>query len=152
MFSPFGFLSPEDFENYLAYQSLNLISMFSFQYVTILGVDTCCMQGCLIWNIVTLQVSCGIHVADLFSFLCCPIMCLCVLCSVLICPLRFPHKNDVQFVFTSSCLIYVICVCLGIVASNTYCVVFLFCFSSSFVHYVSSFSGVSIIDCPFSIL
>ena len=43
----------------------------------------------------------------------------------------------VQFVFTSSCLyegsrlIYVICVCLRIVVSNTYCVVFLFCFSSS---------------------
>jgi hypothetical protein len=33
-------------------------------------------------------------------------------------------------------LIYVICVCLGIVVSNTYCVVFLFCFSSSCVHYV----------------
>ena len=41
------------------------------------------------------------------------------------------------FVFTScclqqgSCLIYVICVCLRKVVSNTYCVVFLLCFSTS---------------------
>jgi hypothetical protein len=51
--------------------------------------------------------------------------------------LRFPHQNEVRFVLTSnylqeySCLIYVICVCLRIVVSNTYCVVFLFCLSSS---------------------
>jgi hypothetical protein len=38
------------------------------------------------------------------------------------------------------CLIYVICVSLRIVVSNTYCVVFLFCFSSSCVLYVTSFS------------
>jgi hypothetical protein len=49
------------------------------------------------------------------------------LCSVLWCPLRFPHKNDVWFVFTSSCLqeglclIYVICVCLCLVVSNMQC-------------------------------
>ena len=47
-----------------------------------------------------------------------PIICLYVLDSVLLCPLQFPHKNDVLFVFTSSCLqkgsclIYVISVCL----------------------------------------
>ena len=34
-----------------------------------------------------------------FSFLCCPIMCLSSFSSVLWCPLRFPHKNDVWFVF-----------------------------------------------------
>ena len=45
-----------------------------------------------------------------------------------------PHKNDVRFLFISSCLyegschIYVICVCLGIVVSNTYCIVFLLWF------------------------
>ena len=33
--------------------------------------------------------------------------------------------------------------------SNTYCVVFLFCFSSSCVSYVASFSGLSMFDCPF---
>lgn len=33
-------------------------------------------------------------------FLCCLIMCHYVLISVLWCPLRFPHKNDVRFIFT----------------------------------------------------
>ena len=37
---------------------------------------------------------------------------------------------------------YVICVCLHIVVSNTYCVMFLFCLSSSCVPYVDSFSIV----------
>jgi hypothetical protein len=48
-----------------------------------------------------------------------------------------------------SCLIYV---CLRIVMSNTYCVVFLFCLSSFCVHNVDSFSGFSIPDCPFGFL
>jgi len=37
-------------------------------------------------------------------FLCFPIMCLYVLSSVLRSPIRFPLKNDIRFVFTSSCL------------------------------------------------
>jgi hypothetical protein len=41
---------------------------------------------------------------------------------------------------------------LRIVVSNTYCVVFLFCFSSSCVPDVASFSGLSIFDCPFGVL
>ena len=49
-------------------------------------------------------------------------------------------------------LIYITCVCLRIVMCNTYCVVFLFCFFSSCVPYVASFSGLSIFDCPFGIL
>jgi hypothetical protein len=36
--------------------------------------------------------------------LCCHIMCLYVLSSVLRCALRYPHKSDIRFVFTSSCL------------------------------------------------
>ena len=36
------------------------------------------------------------------SFLCCPVVCLCVLDFVLLIPLRFPH---VWFVFISSCLL-----------------------------------------------
>ena len=48
--------------------------------------------------------------------------------------------------------IYVICVCLRIVVSNAYCVVFLLCLSSSCVPYVASFSGLSIYDCPYGIL
>jgi hypothetical protein len=42
----------------------------------------------------------GVHVAYIFRFLCCPIICLYVLSSVLGCPLRFTHKNDGRFVFT----------------------------------------------------
>jgi hypothetical protein len=86
------------------------------------------------------------------------IMCLYVISSVLWCPLRFSNKTDVRFVFTSgclwegSCLIHIICVCLCIVVSNTYCVMFLICFSSSCVPYVASFSRLSILDCPFGIL
>ena len=59
------------------------------------------------------------RVAHIFSFLCCPFVCLYVFSSVLWYPLRFPHRNDVRFVFTSSCmkegacLIYVICVCFA---------------------------------------
>ena len=65
----------------------------------------------------------------------------------------------VRFLFTSSCLQYedsclinVICECLCIVVSTTYCVVILFCLSSSCVPYVASFSGLSIFDCPFVFL
>ena len=32
------------------------------------------------------------------------------------------------------------------------CVVFLFCFSSSCIPYVTSFSGLPVCDCPFGIL
>ena len=48
----------------------------------------------------------GIRFAHRFTFLCCPIMCLYVLGSVLWCPLRGPHKRDIldMFVFTSSYL------------------------------------------------
>ena len=42
--------------------------------------------------------------------------------------------------------VYVICFCLRIVVSNTYCIVFLFCFPPSCVPYIASFSG-----CPFFI-
>jgi hypothetical protein len=59
--------------------------------------------------------------SSFLSFLCCPIMCLYVLSSVLGCPLPFLHRNDVRFVFAYSCLlqgscvIYVSCACLGII-------------------------------------
>jgi hypothetical protein len=62
----------------------------------------------------------------IFVCLWCPIMCLYILSSVLWCP----HKTDVLFVFTSSCLsedsclIYIICVFWGIDVSNTYYIVF----------------------------
>jgi hypothetical protein len=49
-------------------------------------------------------------------------------------------------------LIYVICVCLRIGVSNTYCVLFLFNFFWSCVHFVARFSGLIIFDCPFAVL
>jgi hypothetical protein len=61
-----------------------------------------------------------VRVIHLFSILYCSIMSLYVVSSVLWCPLRFPHTN----------VIYVICVCLRVAVSNTYCVVF-FWFSLS---------------------
>ena len=42
----------------------------------------------------------------------------------------------------------VVCVCLRKVVSNTYCVVFLFCFPSFFVPCVASFSGLSFLISP----
>ena len=47
-----------------------------------------------------------------------------------------------------SCVVYVISVCLRIVLSYTYCVVFLFCLSSSWVPYVVNFSGLFILIAP----
>jgi len=44
------------------------------------------------------------------------------------------------------------CTYLCIVVSSTYCVVFLFCLSSSCVPNVASFSGLSIFDCSIGIL
>jgi hypothetical protein len=105
----------------------------------------------------------GIRVAPFIRF--CAVllqkcMCLSVLSSVLWGPLQFPHKNDIHFVVTSSCLqkdsclIYAFCVSLRIAVSNAYCV--LLCFAClhlvSCVPYVAIFSGLSIFDCPFGIL
>ena len=54
--------------------------------------------------------------------------------------------------YKNLCFIYVICVCLRIVVSNTHCVVFLLSLSSSFVPCVASFSVFSIFDCAFDII
>ena len=65
---------------------------------------------------------------------------------------------NVRFVITysclkeGSCLIYIICVCLRIMVSNTYCAVFLVCFFSPCVSYVASFSGLHIFNFPFGSL
>jgi len=68
-----------------------------------------------------------VRVAHLFSFLYRPITCFYVLSFVLWCSLRLPYKNDAHCsLWKGACLIYVICVCLRIVVSNTYCVVFFF--------------------------
>ena len=68
-----------------------------------------------------------------------------------------------QCVILDASLVYVVCLCLCIVMSNTYCVVYLFvysnvqhilccvfvCFSSSCVHYVVCFSGLCTLCCLF---
>ena len=119
-------------------------------------------------NMFTLVFFGGVHVAHRFNFVYCPIMCLYVLSSVLWCPImclyamssvlwcpiRFLHNNDVRFVFTSSCLlenaclIYVFCVCLRIVVSNTYCVVALLCLSSFCVPFVAQFLWIVLFWLP----
>ena len=93
-------------------------------------------------------------VAHLSSFFCCPILCL-WLSSVLWCDVQY-YDFRIKTMFNSSlppvvcrrCLIYVICICLHIVVSNTYCVVILFCFSLSCVPYFAGFSGLSILISP----
>ena len=82
-----------------------------------------------------------------YSFFWFSIMCLYVLSSVLWCQLRFPHKIDIRL-FVEGLMSFLRYLCL----SNTYCVVFLLCLSSSCVLYVASFSGLFIFDCPFHIL
>ena len=113
-----------------------------------------------------------------FDFVCCPILYIYVLSPALWCMLRFPHKHDGLFFYTSSwlydgscliyvtcaclrnvlcfcfvctscCVPYVICVCLHIVVSNQYCVmVFFNCFF--FVLCTLCWLPVSL-DCPFVI-
>jgi len=60
---------------------------------------------------------------------------LCVLfCrSMCVCDVRFAFTSS--FLYDGSCLIYDMYVCLRKVVSNTYCVVFLFCLSSSCVQW-----------------
>jgi hypothetical protein len=104
-------------------------------------------------HVITLRFYGGFRIAYLFS-LCLVLLCVFTLSSVWWCPLWFPHKNNVRFVFTSdclwegSCLIYVICVCLRIVVSNRHCIVFLLCFSSSCVPYIANFSGSPFLIAP----
>jgi hypothetical protein len=119
-----------------------------------------CVSPCLSPNTkVTYQCQCfGLLFKLLFyTVFWGPIMCHYVLSSVLWCPLRFPHKNDVRFVFAPSCLhegsylIYVL-VFVWVEWCPTHIVLCFCCFSSSCVPYVASFSGLSIFDCPFGIL
>jgi len=46
---------------------------------------------------IPMGTKCGVGVAHIFSFLCCPIMYFYVLSSVLWCPLWFPHEKDVRY-------------------------------------------------------
>jgi len=74
----------------------------------------------------------GVSVAHLSSFVCCSIMSLCVLSSVLWCPLQFPRGAMFgSYLHPVVCrrehVVFMdICVCLRIVVSNTYCLVLFF--------------------------
>ena len=67
---------------------------------------------------------------------------------------KFSTRLFLQLFVEGSCLIYVICVSLLIVVSNTYCVVLcLLCLRlASCVLIVASFYGLSIFGCPFRFL
>jgi hypothetical protein len=119
---------------------------YDFRIRTIFGSSlppVVCLIYVILLCVFTFRVLCCdvrfVFTSSCLSYLRYPIMCLYVPCSVLWCSVCL-------------CLIYVICVCLRIVVSTTYCVAFLLCISSSCVLYVASFSGLSILYCPFGIL
>ena len=89
----------------------------------------------------------------LSSVLWCPIMCLHVLSSVLWCPLRFPHKNDVRFVFVGGLMSYLRYFCLfahSCVQLILCCVFILFVFVLCAL--CCRFLWIDHFDCPFGIL
>ena len=63
----------------------------------------------------------------------------------------FP-KGILLYIFSTVHYDHYICICLGIVMSNKYCVVFLLCFPSSCVPYAASFHGIPFFDCHFGFL
>ena len=65
--------------------------------LSVFGVYDGIQHALIIW--ITLRVPYK-RQEVLTLFLCCPIMCLYLLSSVLWCPLRFPHKNHVRFVLS----------------------------------------------------
>ena len=108
---------------------LKIICQYNVNHVVTLPIKT--ITAAVFWW--------GPRVAQPFRFLFCPIMCLYVLSSVLWCPLRFPHKNDVRFVFISSCHVLFtlfVFVCIKWFSTQWHIVLyFLFCFTSSCVPY-----------------
>jgi len=95
----------------------------------------------------SLPVFCGVRVAYIFTF------CVVILCVftfwVPCCDVRYDFHMEAMFGLDFppvvcgglvSCLCYLFRICLSLMVSSAYCVVFLLCFSSSFVPYVASFS------------
>ena len=119
---------------------------FSFFYVNT-------FSGNLHRNLSSPQVFGLVRVAHLFSFFCLILLCVFTF-WVPCCDVRYDLRIKTMF---GSSLPQVVCRRVHVlftlfVVSNPHCVVFLFCFSSSCVPYVASFSGLSIFDCPFDIL
>ena len=131
--------------HHLLQGALTLIIVFPIFWLWVLNEDYSRSASC--------ELSFGVCVDHIFSCCVCVCVCVCVLSYyvylrselrvVMSVTVDFRIKNDLRFVFT--------CVCFRIVMSNTYCVVFQFCFSSSFVHCVASFSVLSICYSPFAL-
>ena len=66
--------------------------------------------------------------------------------------LRFPHKRDVRFIFTSRCWQEGSCLFFVFVCAQQCTTHIVLYFSSSCVPCVASFSGLSIVYCNFGIL
>ena len=131
---------------------------------TLIGLDCIYEQhnGCLLRSrnclpFASTWVHSWVRVAHRFCCLCCPIMCLYVLSSVLFVGVLlsylyylclFAHSG----VHELSCLIYVICVCLHIVLSFILVLFFVCLRPVSCMPNAAGFSGLSILDCPFGFL
>jgi hypothetical protein len=92
----------------------------------------------------------GIRVVHLFSFLCCPLIFLYVLSSVLQCLLRFPHNKDVRLYlqwFVRGLMSY-LCVFVYSGVQHIQCIVLCFCFD--FLRLLYPMLPVSL-DCLFLI-
>jgi hypothetical protein len=89
------------------------------------------------------------HLFNLWQIVCCPIMCLNVLTSVLWCPLRFPHKHDFLFVL-STWVHHRFLVWSVLLIPFAFCVVcFLFCLSSVCVVCILSCHSLWIVHSSF---
>ena len=119
-----------------------------------LGINRCFKLNEEVARCIVVREECG-RCCSSFQFLCVVLLCVFTF-RVPCCDVCYDYRITAMFCssFTSSCLqeesclFYVICVCLRIVMSNTYSVVFLFCLFSSCVPYVASFSGLSILIAP----
>jgi len=91
------------FREYVQKCQINLVSTLATSCQEIYTIS-------YIWTIVAFEK----HKSSSIMFIVIPPlkMCLCVLGSVLCCLLRFPHKNNVQFVWIYSCLLEGACVYL----------------------------------------
>lgn len=114
-----------------------------------------------VWVTSSFPVFGGVRVSHLFSFFVffCMVL-LCIFTYWISCwDVRYGDQITTIFVlnrhsFVGEVTSYLRDLCLFF-ESNTYCVmklVFLLCFASSCVHYVVSFSRLSIVECPFGIL
>ena len=109
------------------------------------------------WSPSSSPVFWWVRVVHVFSFLCCPIICLYIVSSVLWSPCHFLIKTSqfgsfLPLVVCRRAHVLFTCVCLRVMVSNTYCVVFLFCFCLSCVACVANFSRLSIFDCTVGVL